>query len=108
TVGGKLQWELNDTVSLTNLLRYTDGEVRFDGIFPDAAPVTGAEFAAERGVAANYSVISTGEAYGADQLVQNHGHWVVNKEYDAIQNDLRLNLDLDAHALTFGLYLADY
>jgi iron complex outermembrane receptor protein len=108
TVGGKLQWDFNDTVSLTNLLRYTNGEVRFDGIFTDAAPVTGAEFAAERGVAPNYSVISTGEAYGAEQLVQNHGHWVVNKEYDAIQNDLRLNLDLDAHAVTFGLYLADY
>ncbi|HEY0940387.1 MAG TPA: TonB-dependent receptor [Steroidobacter sp.] len=108
TLGGKLTWEFNDTVSLTNLLRFTDGEVRFDGIFSDAAPTTGAEFAAARNVAANYSVISTGAAYGADQLVQNHGHWVVNKEYEAIQNDLRLNLKLDTHAVTFGLYLADY
>ncbi|HEY0680712.1 MAG TPA: TonB-dependent receptor [Steroidobacter sp.] len=108
TVGGKLNWEFNDTVSLTNLLRYTDGEVRFDGIFSDRAPVTGAEFAAAAGVAANYSVISSGASYGANQLVQNHGHWVVNKEYDAIQDDLRLNLKLDTHAVTFGLYLADY
>lgn len=108
TVGGKLNWEFNDVVSLTNLLRYTDGEVRFDGIFSDAPPATGAAFAADRGVAANYSVISTGAAYGADQLVQNHGHWVVNKEYDAIQDDLRLNLKLESHAVTFGAYLADY
>ncbi len=108
TIGGKLNWEFSDTVSLTNLLRYTDGEVRFDGIFPDKAPTTGAAFAAAAGVAANYSVISTGASYGANQLVQNHGHWVVNKEYDAIQDDLRLNLKLDSHAVSFGLYLADY
>ncbi|MBM0108786.1 TonB-dependent receptor [Steroidobacter sp. S1-65] len=108
TIGGKLNWEFNDVVSLTNLLRFTDGEVRFDGIFSDAPPRSGTEFAADRGVAANYSVISTGAAYGADQLVQNHGHWVVNKEYDAIQDDLRLNLELDSHAVTFGAYVADY
>ncbi len=108
TIGGKLNWEFNDTVSLTNLLRYTDGEVRFDGIFPGDPPVTGEVFAADQGVAANYSVISSGAAYAANQLVQNHGHWVVNKEYDAIQDDLRLNLKLDRHAVTFGLYFADY
>jgi iron complex outermembrane receptor protein len=108
TIGGKLNWQFSDTASLTNLVRYTDGEVRFDGIFPDAAPVTGATFAAARGVAANYSVISSGASYAATQLVQNHGHWVVNKEYDAIQDDLRLNLNLDTHAVTFGLYVADY
>lgn len=108
TFGGKLTWRFNETVSLTNLLRYTDGEVRFDGIFPDQAPVTGTTFAAARGVAANYSVISTGASYAAGQLVQNHGHWVVNKEYDAIQDDVRLNFDLDTHALSVGLYLADY
>lgn len=108
TFGGKLHWEFNDTVSLTNLLRYTDGEVRFDGIFPGDPPVTGAAFAAKRGVAANYSVISTGASYAANQLVQNHGHWVVNKEFDALQDDVRLNFDLDTHALSVGLYVADY
>lgn len=108
TIGGKLNWQFNDTVSVTNLLRYTDGEVRFDGIFPGNPPVTGAEFAADLGVAANYRVLSTGASYAANQLVQNHGHWVVNKEYDAIQDDLRLNLSLDTHAVTFGLYVADY
>ncbi|WP_129642019.1 TonB-dependent receptor domain-containing protein [Peristeroidobacter agariperforans] len=108
TLGGKLNWQFNDTVSMTNLLRYTDGEVRFDGIFPGDPPETGADFAADLGVAANYSVLSTGTPYAANQLVQEHGHWVVNKEYDAIQDDLRLNLHLDTHAVTFGLYVADY
>lgn len=108
TIGGKLNWQFNDTVSVTNLLRYTDGEVRFDGVFPGDPPVTGVEFAADLGVAANYRVLSTGASYAANQLVQNHGHWVVNKEYDSIQDDLRLNLSLDTHAVTFGLYVADY
>jgi iron complex outermembrane recepter protein len=108
TFGGRFNWEFNEVVSLTNLLRYTDGEVRFDGIFPGDPPVTGAQFAADRGVAANYSVLAGGQPYAASQLVQSHGHWVINKEYDAIQDDLRLNFDLDAHALSLGLYLADY
>lgn len=108
TFGGKFHWDFNDTVSLTNLLRYTDGEVRFDGIFPGNAPVTGAAFAATRGVAANYSVLASGAPYAADQLVQNHGHWVINKEYAALQDDVRLNFDLDTHAVSVGLYLADY
>lgn len=108
TIGGKLNWQFNDTVSMTNLLRYTDGEVRFDGIFPGDPPMTGVDFAAELGVAANYGVLSSGTPYAANQLVQEHGHWVVNKEYDAIQDDLRLNFKLDTHALTLGLYVADY
>jgi iron complex outermembrane receptor protein len=108
TFGAKFNWEFNDTVSLTNLVRYTDGEVRFDAIFSGLPPTTGATFAADRGVAANYSVLSSGAAYAANQLVQEHGHWVVNKEYDAIQDDLRLNFKLDTHALSVGLYLADY
>ena len=32
----------------------------------------------------------------------------MNKEFDAIQDDVRLNFDLDAHALSVGLYVADY
>jgi outer membrane receptor protein involved in Fe transport len=33
---------------------------------------------------------------------------VVNKEYEALQDDLRFNFKLDTHALTLGAYFADY
>jgi iron complex outermembrane receptor protein len=108
TIGAKLVWNFSDTVSLTNLVRYTDGEVRFDGIFPGDPPTTGTAFATARGVAANYTVLSTGQPYAATGFVQNHGHWVVNKEYEAIQDDARVSFDLDPHQLTLGLYIADY
>jgi iron complex outermembrane recepter protein len=108
TVGTRLNWELNERVSLANLLRYTDGEVRFDGIFPGADPVTGLEFAAAAGVAPNYTVLSTGAPFAATDLVQNHGHWVVDKTYRALQDDLRLNFSVDEHQLTAGVYYADY
>lgn len=108
TFGAKLTWEFSDVVSLSNLTRYTDGEVRFDGIFTGDAPVTGTAFAAGRAVAPSYTVLSTGQPYDASQLVQNQGHWVVNKEYEALQNDLHVNFAFDAHTLTLGLYLADY
>lgn len=108
TTGARLTWDFTDVLRFTNLFRFTDGGVRFDGIFPGPAPVTGAEFATMRGVAPDFTVISTGAGYGADQFVQNHGHWVVDKDYEAIQNDARLNFLLESHDLTLGLYYADY
>lgn len=108
TFGAKLDWELGESVSLANLLRYTDGQVRFDGIFPGADPVTGVEFAAAAGVAPNYTVLATGAPYAATNLVQNHGHWAVNKDYGALQDDLRINFSIAGHQLTAGVYYADY
>jgi len=109
TLGVGLRWDFANGVTLTNLLRYTDGEVRFDGIFPGDAAVTGIDFAAAHGgVAPTYTVISSGAAYDPTQLVQNHGHWVVNKDYQALQDDLRFNFQLGAHDLALGAYFADY
>jgi len=108
TIGTRFNVELSDVVSVTNLMRYTDGKVRFDAIFPGDPPTSGTAFAAARGVAPNYTVLSTGQPYAATQLVQNHGHWVINKEYDALQDDLRVNFKLDPHTLTLGVYYADY
>ncbi len=107
TGGFRFQWDINDTVNFTNLARYTDGSVRFDGIFPGDPPVLGTDFAAGRGVAPNFTYVGGG-AYAANQFVQNHGHWVVNKEYEAFQDDIRFNLDLGSNNLTLGLYYADY
>ena len=53
-------------------------------------------------------VLSTGAAYAANQLVQNHGHWVENKEFDDLQDDVRLNFDLDEHALSDGAQSLTY
>ena len=108
TIGGRVRMRLSDTVSFTNLLRYTDGSVRFDGIFSGDAPVTGVEFAETTGVPAFYTIISTGESYSPTDLVQNHGHWVINKEFRALQDDLRVTFDLGANNLTLGAYFADY
>lgn len=82
--------------------------MRFDGIFPGAAPVTGVEFAADHGVAPAYTVLNSDAAYTPTQLVQNHGHWVVGKHDNAIQDDLRFNFTQGAHDLTFGVCFADY
>jgi iron complex outermembrane recepter protein len=108
TIGGKLQWNFNNAVTLTNIARFTDGEVRFDGIFPGDPAELGTSFAGDAGVAPNYTVISTGQAYSPTQFVQNHGHWVVNKEYTAFQNDARVNFAVEAHDFAVGLYYADY
>lgn len=108
TGGFKLRWDIGDAMTLTNMLRYTDGSVRFDGIFPGDPPELATDFAAERGVAPTYTYVGSGELYAPTQYVQNHGHWVVNKEYKAIQDDLRLTFKSDGNNLTLGLYVADY
>jgi iron complex outermembrane receptor protein len=108
TAGASLRWDISDAIILSDIVRFTDGEVRFDGIFPGEAAVTGTDFAAARGVAPVYTVLNSGAVYDPTQFVQNHGHWVVNKEYEAIQNDLRLNFSAGPHDLAFGFYFADY
>ncbi len=108
TFGAKLEWAIDERVSLANVVRYTNGEVHFDGIFPGADPVTGTEFAAAASVAPSYTVLSSGAPYAATGLVQNHGHWAIHKEYRALQDDLRLNLSLGQHQLTAGMCVADY
>ncbi len=108
TGGFRFKWQINDTVSFTNLARYTDGSVRFDGIFPGDPPVTGAEFATAAGVAPAFTYADGGGAYDAAQFVQNHGHWVINKEYEAFQDDIRFTFELGSNNLTLGAYYADY
>ncbi|HEY7642227.1 MAG TPA: TonB-dependent receptor [Steroidobacteraceae bacterium] len=108
TFGVKVDWDFTEQVSLANVMRYTNGEVHFDGIFAGADPVTGTEFAAAAGVAPSYTVLATGAPYAATDLVQNHGHWAVRKDYESLQDDLRLNFLLGPHQLTAGLYFADY
>ena len=108
TAGAGLTLEFSDAVTMTNLLRYTNGEVRFDGIFPGDPPATGTDFAAARGVAPVFTVLRTGAVYAPTELVQNHGHWVVNKEYDAVQDDLRINFGAGPHDLAAGLYITNY
>ncbi|HEY6640748.1 TonB-dependent receptor [Povalibacter sp.] len=108
TGGFRFKWQINDTVSFTNLARYTDGSVRFDGIFPGDAPVTGTQFATTAGVAPVFTYADGGGAYDAAQFVQNHGHWVLNKDYQALQDDIRFTFELGANNLTLGGYYADY
>jgi iron complex outermembrane receptor protein len=116
TIGGRVRLDLNDTVSFSNLIRYTDGSVRFDGIFSGAAPQSGLDYAAQPfpdqeptySVAPNFSYIDGGAAYPANGLVQVHGHWVVDKEFKAIQDDLRVTFEFGGNNLTVGAYIADY
>jgi iron complex outermembrane receptor protein len=109
TLGGRLTWTFNAATTVTNLFRYTNGDVRFDGIFPGQAPMTGLAYAASKGVAPAFTVIDTGASYDPTQLVQwNSGHWVVGKHYHAVQDDLRLNLSQGSHEAAVGAYFADY
>lgn len=109
TGGLELDWELRDGLNLYERFRYTDGDVRFDGIFTGPPPVTGAEFAAARNVAPDFSVLRTGDPLDPTALVQEHGHWVIDKAYEALQNDVRLTFTVrDRHDVTVGLYYADF
>lgn len=95
-------------LSLASHTRWTTGEVTFNGLFTGDVPVTGAEFAADRGVAPAFSYLDGGASFDPSFLVQNHGHWAIFKDYRALQNDTRLNFSTGGHELALGLYLADY
>lgn len=108
TVGNETTWKVADGVELKSLSRLTSGDIHFDALFPGRAPVTGAEFAAEAGVAPDFTVASDGAPFDAAELVQNHGHWAVHKSLWSLQNDTRLNFELATHSLALGIYAAHY
>jgi outer membrane receptor protein involved in Fe transport len=94
--------------TLASHARYTHGDVSFNGLFTGDVPVTGVEFARERGVAPDFRYLASDEPFDPDFLVQNHGHWAIAKAYRALQNDTRLTLPAGAHELTVGFYAADF
>ncbi len=108
TAGIRLDHEWHSGLSLTTHTRLTDGDVSFNGIFTGDVPVTGSAFAAEQGVAPDFTFIASGEAFDPEFLVQNHGHWAVHKDYRALQNDTRLNVPMGRHDVTVGAYVADF
>jgi iron complex outermembrane recepter protein len=108
TAGLRMDFMWNSGMSLTTHSRLTNGDVSFNAIFTGDVPKTGLQFAAERDVAPDYSVIGSGEAFDPAFLVQNHGHWAIAKDYRALQNDTRLNFVVSDHDLTIGGYFADF
>ena len=108
SAGVRLDVAWDSGISLSSHSRLTSGDVSFNGIFTGPAPVTGQDFASARGVAADYSIISSGAPFDENFLVQNHGHWAIAKEYGALQNETRVNFALSQHDLTLGTYLADF
>lgn len=108
TVGNELTWKLRDGVELRSLSRFMSGDIQFDALIPGQAPVTGLEFAADAGVAPDYSYVMNGASFDALDLVQNHGHWAVHKSLWSLQNDTRLNVELAQHSLALGVYVTHY
>ncbi|HET6631047.1 MAG TPA: TonB-dependent receptor [Woeseiaceae bacterium] len=108
TLGADLSRHWRSGLSLRSHTRLTDGDVTFDGLFTGDAPVSGAAFAAGRGVAPEFSFIASGGDFDPDFLVQNHGHWAIAKRFRALQNDSRLTFSTAAHDLSLGVYAADY
>ncbi|MEX2125857.1 MAG: TonB-dependent receptor [Woeseia sp.] len=108
TAGIRVDLLWDSGISLTSHSRLTSGDVSFNAIFTGDIPKTGLEFAAERNVAADYSMIASGEPFDPAFLLQNHGHWAIGKEYKALQNDTRLNFVVSEHDLTVGAYFADF
>jgi outer membrane receptor protein involved in Fe transport len=108
SAGARLELRWDSGLSLNSHARFTDGEVSFNGIFTGAVPVTGEAFASTRGVAPAYTYVTGGAAFDPGFLVQNHGHWAVHKDYQALQNDTRVNLEWAGHEIAIGAYLADF
>ncbi|HZD53695.1 MAG TPA: TonB-dependent receptor [Woeseiaceae bacterium] len=108
TAGVRLDRRWASGAWLASHTRYTDGDVSFDGIFTGDVPVTGAGFAAARGVDPDFTYITGGAELDPDFLVQNHGHWAVLKGYRALQNETKLTVSLGPHELTAGVYGADF
>ncbi|NRA28788.1 MAG: TonB-dependent receptor [Parvularculaceae bacterium] len=103
--GSRFSYELTDTFTVRNVLTYTNGDADTFGFVPSGAAIPVSDLSAQIG---GPVATAGGEVLGAGDFVQTYGHWVVQKEIDALTNDFSGNLSLGGHDITVGAYVQDF
>lgn len=89
-------------VTVSNRFNYTTGDNDTHGLVPDGGAIQAGS------VPGTGIRVSDGSVVGSDTFVQGYGYWIVEKDLDAVSNDLALTFELGDHSLTAGIYYADY
>jgi outer membrane receptor protein involved in Fe transport len=126
TFGSDLDLHISDTVSLSNKLQFTGGDMPTAGLFNGSnTPVTMSSYIASAIATANASkaavaaagvattgtatYVGSGAAVNPNTYVETNGFWVVDKVLQTFTDDLRFTFELvPGNNLTVGSYFAAY
>src|SRR3984893_12635077 len=123
--GSDLDLQLNDSISLSNKLMYSAGEVDCYCLFNNLPPQTLSSFISSQILKVNATpaitgtygpatsgtatLVGTGATVDPNSFVASMGFWIVQKHIQSFTDDLRFTFDLGfGDKLTVGGYLATY
>ena len=104
--GGSVEFDVGSGFTFRDQFTYTNGDADTYGFVPTGGAVT----AGALGVVIGGPVTTrSGGTLAAGDFVQNYGHWVVQKDIEALINDLSINkVFFDSHDVTLGYYRATW
>ncbi len=91
-------WTVRDNLS------YTKGDANTLGFVPNGSPVKVSDLMTKLGT--TDPIMTVGGKSLTSGYVQSYGHWVVEKQLEAITNDLSLTNNISNHQITIGAYQA--
>lgn len=106
--GFNFNYDLSDSLSVTDKASYLSGSVNTNALFPNAPQTAAAEAAAHGGTFGSLTNVATGAALPASTYVMEVGAWIADKNVHNINNDLSFTWHYGSHALTAGYYFASF
>jgi iron complex outermembrane recepter protein len=104
--GGSAEFELGGGFTFRDQFTYTSGNADTYGLVPAGGAVTAGALST---VIGGPVTTRSGRVLGAGEFVQTYGHWVVQKELEALINDISINkVFAESHDVTFGYYRATW
>ncbi|HSC07721.1 MAG TPA: TonB-dependent receptor [Steroidobacteraceae bacterium] len=104
--GGSAEFDVGGGVTIRDQFTFMEGDADTYGFVPSGGAVTAGAVSAVTG--APVTTVS-GRTLAAGDFVQTYGHWVVQKDLEALINDISLNkMFAERHDVTFGYYYATW
>jgi hypothetical protein len=103
--GGSLEFDVGGGYTFRDQFTYMSGDADTYGFVPAGGAVTVAALAAVLG---RPVTTASGRALASNDFVQTYGHWVVQKDLEALINDLSINKVFGDHDVTVGYYRATW
>jgi outer membrane receptor protein involved in Fe transport len=107
--GGSAEFDLGGGFTIRDQFTFMDGNADTYGLVPSGGSVTAAAVSAVTGNPVTFTTNGVTTTLAPTEFVQTYGHWVVQKDLEALINDISINkVFAGTHDVTFGYYRASW
>jgi outer membrane receptor protein involved in Fe transport len=108
--GGSVEFDVGGGFTIRDQFTFTSGDADTYGLVSNGGSTTVGEVIAQPGGPAFVATASNPTvALAPTEFVQNYRHWVVQKDIEALINDISINkVFAESHDVTFGYYRATW